>query len=59
MKIISENDLLNEAGIIIIETDEKQRDLEELEKMKDLKYKVYDSRKYGRAHLIFLQPEDA
>ncbi len=53
VKIINENDLLKEDGIIIIETDEEQRDLKELEKIKDLKYKVYDSRKYGRAHLIF------
>lgn len=59
VKIINENDLLKEDGIIIIETDEEQRDLKELEKIKDLKYKVYDSRKYGRAHLIFLQSKDA
>ena len=44
-------DLLNKNGIIIIEPDEEKRDLEEIKK---LQIKVYDLRKYGRAHLIFL-----
>ena len=43
--------LLKKEGIIIIETDEKER---ELEKLKDLDIEVYDCRKYGRANLIFL-----
>lgn len=43
--------LLNKDGIIIIETDEEERDLEEIKK---LQIEVYDLRKYGRAHLIFL-----
>ena len=55
MKIISDSNLLKDNGIIIIETDEKQRDLEELKKIENLKYEVYDSRKYGRAYLIFLR----
>lgn len=49
-KIISEN-LLSEDGIIILETDEKQRELENLAK---LNVNVYDLRKYGRVELIFL-----
>lgn len=43
--------LLKEDGIIIIETDEKNRELEGLKK---LDVEVYDCRKYGRANLIFL-----
>ena len=43
--------LLNEDGIIIIETDEKDREIENLKK---LDIEVYDIRKYGRANLIFL-----
>lgn len=44
-------DLLNDKGIIIIETDQEERELKGLEK---LNLKVYDSRKYGRVSLIFL-----
>ncbi len=43
--------LLKKDGIIIIETDEKSRDINSL---KDLNIDVYDIRKYGRANLIFL-----
>ena len=48
-------DLLKEDGIIIIETDEKERELKELE---NLKIKVYDLRKYGRVNLIFLNRKE-
>lgn len=48
-------DLLKKDGIIIVETDEKERDLKEIEK---LEVKVYDLRKYGRAHLIFLSRKE-
>ena len=48
-------DLLNRNGIMIIETDEKERDLKELE---ILQVEVYDLRKYGRAHLIFLNRKE-
>ena len=48
-------DLLNKEGIIIIETDEEQRDLKELEK---LQVEIYDLRKYGRVHLIFLNRKE-
>ena len=43
--------LLNEDGIIIVETDELER---ELENFKKLDIEIYDCRKYGRANLIFL-----
>ncbi|MBR2786806.1 MAG: 16S rRNA (guanine(966)-N(2))-methyltransferase RsmD [Clostridia bacterium] len=43
--------LLKKDGIIIIETDEKNR---EIENLKNLDIEVYDIRKYGRANLIFL-----
>lgn len=49
-KIIS-LDLLSEDGIIILETDEEKRELENLEK---INVNVYDLRKYGRVKLIFL-----
>lgn len=49
-KIISQ-DLLSDDGIIVLETDEKQRELENLAK---LNVNVYDLRKYGRVELIFL-----
>lgn len=48
-------DLLKTDGIIIIETDEEERDLKELEK---LEVEVYDLRKYGRVHLIFLSRKE-
>ena len=51
VKIILEYKLLNENGIIIIETDEKER---EIENLKTTNLEIYDSRKYGRANLIFL-----
>ena len=43
--------LLKEKGLIIIETDEKNRDIEELEK---LDIQINECRKYGRANLIFI-----
>ena len=43
--------LLKQDGIIVIETDEKEREIENLKK---LDVEIYDSRKYGRANLIFL-----
>ena len=50
-KLILEFKLLNKDGIIIIETDQEER---ELEGLGELKSKVYDCRKYGRVSLIFL-----
>lgn len=43
--------LLKQGGMIMIETDEEERILEEI---KDLSVIVRDLRKYGRVHLIFL-----
>ena len=48
---IMELDLLSEDGIIVLETDDDKRELEELEK---INVNVYDLRKYGRVKLIFL-----
>lgn len=55
VKNIIEFDLLKQNGIIIIETDEKERELKELEK---LEIEVYDLRKYGRVNLIFLSRKE-
>ena len=55
VKQIISLDLLEKNGIIIIETDEEKRDLRELE---ILQVEVYDLRKYGRVHLIFLNRKE-
>ena len=47
--------LLNENGIIIIETDNKER---ELENLKQIGYEASDLRKYGRVTLIFLNRKE-
>lgn len=44
---------LKENGIMIIETDEIERDLREINKIEDIK--IIDQRKYGRASLIFIK----
>lgn len=46
--------LLKNNGLIIIETDEKDREINNLEK---LDIEIFDIRKYGRANLIFLKYE--
>lgn len=50
---ILEYDLLNENGIIIIETDRKEDLIENINKLNLLD--IYDERKYGRVYLIFLR----
>ena len=45
-------DLLSKDGIIVLETDEEDRDINEL---KNIDLEVYDVRKYGRVKLIFLR----
>lgn len=55
VKQILELDSLKKDGIIIIETDDEQRELKELEK---LNLNVYDLRKYGRVHLMFLNRKE-
>lgn len=44
--------LLSKDGIIVLETDEEEREIKELEK---LEVEVYDRRKYGRVKLLFLR----
>lgn len=51
IKDIIELELLTDDGIIILETDNEKRELENLNK---LNVNVYDLRKYGRITLIFL-----
>ncbi len=45
--------LLSKDGIIIIETDDENRELQELQEL-NLKVEIKDVRKYGRVKLIFL-----
>ena len=47
-----EEKLLNDNSIIIIETDETEKVLEQVKK---LDIEIIDQRKYGRVHLIFLK----
>lgn len=51
IKKIIEYNMLSEDGIIILETDEEERELKELE---NINIEVCDVRKYGRVKLIFL-----
>ena len=50
---INESNLLANDGIIILETDEEKRIIEEINNSL-ISFKIYDIRKYGRAYLIFL-----
>lgn len=52
IKRIIHSKLLAQDGIIILETDEEERELEELEK---IEVEVYDRRKYGRVKLLFIR----
>lgn len=52
MKQIVENNLIDENSIIIIETDNDKKLLENLKK---IEVEITDKRKYGRAVLIFLK----
>lgn len=52
IKCIIEQKLMDENSVIIIETDDEQRILKDLE---NLEIEVTDTRKYGRASLIFLK----
>lgn len=51
VKLILEYSLLKTDGRIIIETDQKEREINNIEKMN---VEIYDTRKYGRANLIFM-----
>lgn len=52
IKIIINLKLLTKNGIIILETDEEEREIKELE---DIKVEIYDKRKYGRVRLLFIR----
>lgn len=52
IEIILKLDCINENTLIIVETDELERILEEIDK---LNIEIIDKRKYGRANLIFLK----
>lgn len=52
IKLILKYDILAKDGIIILETDEEEREIKELE---NINIEVYDVRKYGRVSLIFLR----
>ncbi len=54
VKIILNNELIKEDSIIIIETDQEKRVKQQL---KELEIEIMDERKYGRVHLIFLEPK--
>ena len=51
VKYIFENELLTKDGIIILETDNKEKVYKNLENYVD---NIYDERKYGRVHLLLL-----
>lgn len=53
-EIIIEKNLLNDNGIIIIETDAKEKVIENLQ---SIDITMYDERKYGRVSLLFLRKE--
>ncbi len=52
IKLILEYKILSKDGIIILETDEEERELSNIE---NTELEVYDVRKYGRVSLIFLR----
>ena len=47
---ILENNLLQDNGLIILETDSKEKE----DKLKKINIKIDDARKYGRVKLLFL-----
>ena len=51
VKKLLDSNLLTYNTLVIIETDEEERILEQI---KELKIKVVNKRKYGRIHLIFI-----
>ncbi len=52
IRLILEKNIFAKDGIIILETDEEERDIKELE---SINLEVSDVRKYGRVSLIFLR----
>lgn len=51
LKRILELDLITNEGLIIIETDEEEKEIKSIEQMN---INIYDIRKYGRVKLMFL-----
>ena len=56
LEIIIEKDMLTEDGLIIIETDDEKRELEQIKKIEN-EIKLCDLRTYGRVKLLFLSRE--
>ena len=56
VEIILEKELLSDDGLIIIETDDEKREIEQINKIKN-NIKICDLRSYGRVKLIFLNRE--
>ena len=53
IKEILDLELIDNTSLIIVETDELKRDMEQIENIKELE--IIDKRKYGRANLIFIK----
>lgn len=53
VKIIVDKKILNKNGIIILETDDEQREIKQLKNINNIM--IQDLRKYGRVKLIFLK----
>lgn len=52
IKYLLDKELITDNSLVIVETDDKEKILKEIEK---LKIQIIDTRKYGRAYLIFLK----
>jgi len=57
LELILENELLSESGMIIIETDDENRELQEIEEI-NKNVEIIDLRTYGRVKLIFLKMKE-
>ena len=53
VQLVLENNLLSQDGLIIIETDDEKRELQEINKIENIE--VINLRTYGRVKLIFLK----
>lgn len=56
VELILENNLLVDDGLIIVETDDEKRELQEIKNIEN-NIKIIDVRIYGRVKLIFLKKE--
>ena len=55
LKQIIESKIASEDSLIILETDEEERIIKEIE---NIKVKIIDKRKYGRATIIFVKKKN-